>query len=283
MTTPRSGAVELPDGRRLVFCEWGDAGGPPVVLLHGAPGSRLFHPDAATTTASGVRLVTFDRPGYGGSHRNEGRTLLDTAFDVVALADHLGLERFSVVGVSAGGAHALACAHAARDRLAHVAVASTPGPLDEVPGAWAALPQHVRPAAERARHDPQGAARGVLRYMRPFVEDPGTFLGGGTRPDRAVLSEPAVAGMLGADVTEAFRPGADGFADDMLALWRPWGFRIAALPPGVRIWHGAHDTRAEPDFRHLAATLPGARPTIWPGEGHYGALRHWREILETCL
>jgi hypothetical protein len=49
----------------------------------------------------------------------------------------------------------------------------------------------------------------------------------------------------------------------------------------VRIWHGAHDTRAAPDFEYLAVTLPDARPTVWPAEGHYGVLRHWDEVLQT--
>jgi hypothetical protein len=55
--------------------------------------------------------------------------------------------------------------------------------------------------------------------------------------------------MLLADVAEAFRRGAAGIADDLVAFWRPWGFRIADVPPGVHVWHGAQDTRAEPDFR----------------------------------
>jgi pimeloyl-ACP methyl ester carboxylesterase len=283
VSEPSRGAVGLADGRRLAYCEWGDADGAPAVLLHGAPGSRLFHPDAGATAAAGVRLVTFDRPGFGRSDRHEGRTLLDTPKDVAALADHLGLRRFAVVGVSAGGPHALACAHVLRDRVTAVAVASMPGPLDEVPGAWDALPSHVRPAAERARHDPAGAVRGVLRYMHGFISEPGSFLRGGTAPDRALMAAPGPAAMLGADVAEALRPGAAGFADDMVVLWRPWGFRAAELPAGVRIWHGAHDTRAEPDFEYLARTLPAARPVVWPDDGHYGVLRHWAEVLQTCL
>ena len=279
MSEPKSGSLVLPDGRRLAYCEWGDAGGPPVVLLHGSPGSRRFHPDAAVTADAGVRLVTFDRPGFGESDRKEGRQLLDTPADVAALADHLGVERFALIGVSAGGAHALACAHVLRDRLTAVAVASMPGPLDEVPGAWDALPAQVRPAAEMARKDPARAVRGVVRYMGPTVADPTSFLRGGPPADRALLADPRHGEMLQADVAEAFRPGAEGFADDMVTLWLPWRFPLAGLPRGIRVWHGAQDTRAEPDFDHLAATLPGCFPTVWPEDGHYGVLAHWSEVL----
>jgi pimeloyl-ACP methyl ester carboxylesterase len=250
-----------------------------MVLLHGSPGSRLFHPDAAATAAARVRLITFDRPGFGNSDRHEGRGLLDTAAAVTALADHLGLDRFALMGVSAGGAHALACAHVLGDRLGAIGVASMPGPLDEVPGAWDALPTHVRPAAEMARREPARAIRGVIRYMGPAVADPATFLRGGPPADRALLAEPGAGEMLLADVAEALRPGAEGFADDMVTLWLPWGFPLAGLPEGIRVWHGAQDTRAEPDFEHLAAALPGGVPTVWPDDGHYGVLRHWGDVL----
>jgi len=120
------------------------------MLFHGAPGSRLFTPPVDVPASLGIRLIAFDRPGFGGSDRREGRTVLDTAGDAAALADELGVERFAVVGVSAGGAHALGCAVALGERVSAVAVTSMPGPLDEVPGGWDALDRRQRPAAEIA-------------------------------------------------------------------------------------------------------------------------------------
>ena len=249
------------------------------MLFHGAPGSRLFAPPADVPRRLGIRLITFDRPGFGGSDRRAGRTVLDTAADVASLADELGLARFAVVGVSAGGAHALGCALALAERVSTVAVACMPGPLDEVPGAWDALDRRQRPAAEMAREDAGRAARGVERYTERWLDDPATFLGGGTADDRVLLAEPTAGAMLVADVAEALRPGAGGMADDLVALWMPWGFGIADLPSGVRIWHGAQDTRGEPAFRYLSATLPGCAARVWPDAGHYGVLRHWRQVL----
>jgi pimeloyl-ACP methyl ester carboxylesterase len=250
------------------------------VLLHGAPGSRLFAPPADVPASLGVHLITFDRPGFGGSDRREGRTVLDTAGDVTALADLFGFERFAVVGVSAGGAHALGCSVALGDRVSAVAVTSMPGPLDDVPGGWDALDRRQRPAAEMARQDPARAARGVVRYTQRWLDDPATFLGGGTPDDRALLAEPDAGAMLAADVTEALRPGAGGMADDLVALWMEWGFRVADVRAGVRISHGVEDKRGEPDFRYLAATLPACRSEVWPDAGHLGVLRHWQEVLE---
>ena len=205
--------------------------------------------------------------------------MLDTAADVGALADALGIDRFAVLGVSAGGGHALGCAVSLGDRISAVGVTSMPGPLDEVPGAWDALDRRQRPAAEMARQDRRRAARGVSRYTERWLDEPSTFLGGGTLDDRALLAEPAAGAMLVADVTEALRPGPGGLADDLVALWMPWGFGIADVRPGVRVWHGAQDTRGEPDFRYLSATLPGCRAQVWPDAGHLGVVRHWREVL----
>lgn len=280
MTGPsRGGPLRLPDGRWLEYAEWGDASGAPVVLLHGAPGSRLFAPPPDIPAELGVRLLTFDRPGYGRSQRREGRELLDTPGDVATMVDALGVDRFSVLGVSAGGGHALACAVALGDRVLEVGVASMPGPLDEVPGAWDALDRRQRPAAEMAREDPAVAAGWVVRYMQRWVDDPPAFLGGGTPDDRTLLTEPEPRRMLLADVGEALGAGPGGMADDLVALWRRWRFGIADVRPGVHVWHGAQDVRAEPTFRSLAATLPACRPTIWPHAGHYGVVRHWPEVL----
>ena len=243
----------------------------------------MFAPDSDLARELGVRLVTFDRPGFGGSDRREGRTVLDTAADVAALADELRFDRFGVVGVSAGGGHALGCAVALGERVSRVAVASMPGPLDEVPGAWDALDRRQRPAADMSREDPRRAARGVERYTQRWLDDPATFLGGGTPDDRALLADPRTGGMLRADVAEALRPGAAGMADDLVALWMPWGFRIADVPPGVRLWHGAQDTRGEPPFRYLSATLPDCTAEVWPDAGHYGVLRRWPEVLGAAL
>jgi hypothetical protein len=107
VTRPNADArLTLADGRVLTYCEWGDLAGLPVILFHGAPGSRLFSPQPRVTRELGVRLVTFDRPGYGGSDRREGREFVDTPDDVTQLADRLGIDRFAVVspGSSSGTA-----------------------------------------------------------------------------------------------------------------------------------------------------------------------------------
>jgi hypothetical protein len=104
MASSLENAIELPDGRRLAYCECGARDGAPVFFFHGWPGSRLdFAPNDATAAAAGVRVIAVDRPGIGGSAPQGGRKVLDWPTDVAALADSLALDRFAVLGFSFGG------------------------------------------------------------------------------------------------------------------------------------------------------------------------------------
>jgi pimeloyl-ACP methyl ester carboxylesterase len=91
------------DGRTIGYADLGDPAGAPVIAAHGAPGSRLMFIDTPDLTRLGLRLVSIDRPGCGLSDRREGFTIADAAADAVALADHLGFDRFATLGVSGAG------------------------------------------------------------------------------------------------------------------------------------------------------------------------------------
>lgn len=132
--------LRLRDGRSLGYAEYGSRQGVPVFHCHSAGSSRLEHPGRADdAAASAVRLVVADRPGHGLSSFQRGRQLLDWAADVSQLADHLGIDEFAVTGWSAGGPHALACAHALPAHVKAVAVLSGTGPRD-YRGAFRGLP-----------------------------------------------------------------------------------------------------------------------------------------------
>src|ERR1039457_6640174 len=111
LATNQEGAGRLSGRRKLSVETLGAPEGKPVFLLHGTPGSRYGpRPRGIILYRLGIRLITYDRPGYSGSDRNRGRSVADAADDVAAIADALGIDRFSVVGRSGGGPHALACA-----------------------------------------------------------------------------------------------------------------------------------------------------------------------------
>src|SRR3954468_18414177 len=103
--------IEAPGGRTLAVRETGDPDGPAIVAHHGSPGAGLlFRSEVESAAQRGLRLLSYDRPGFGGSSPHEGRTIADAADDVAAILDALGVERFATYGTSGGGPHALACA-----------------------------------------------------------------------------------------------------------------------------------------------------------------------------
>ena len=92
--------VRTADGRELCFEQWGQPDGFPVFSLHGTPGCRLNRvPDDASVAATGARVITYDRPGYGQSSRHPGRQVVDCVADVATIADALGIERFAAIMV----------------------------------------------------------------------------------------------------------------------------------------------------------------------------------------
>src|SRR4051812_21982958 len=112
MATASNATLRLRDGRTLGYATYGDPAGRPILLMHGYPDSRLTrHPDDSLTASLGVRLIVPDRPGIGLSAFRPARSVLERVADIAALADGLSLERFAVLGWSAGGPYALACAY----------------------------------------------------------------------------------------------------------------------------------------------------------------------------
>src|SRR4051794_14774368 len=129
--------VTGPGDRTLCVHEAGDPGGRPIVVHHGTPTyGGLFHPWVADAEARGIRLVAYDRPGYGGSAPHRGRTVADAAADVAAIADAPGIDRFATWGISGGGPHALACAALLGDRVVGAASLAGVAPFDAAGLNW---------------------------------------------------------------------------------------------------------------------------------------------------
>ena len=93
MTGRTQQTLTLADGRRLGYAEYGDPAGTPIIFLQGTPSSRLMHPDETITAQRAVRLIVIDRPGFGLSDFQPGRTLLDWPRDLTEFADKLGIRR----------------------------------------------------------------------------------------------------------------------------------------------------------------------------------------------
>jgi pimeloyl-ACP methyl ester carboxylesterase len=124
-------SVLTADGRTLTVREGGDPAGFPVLFISGTPGSStIYPPHARDAEERGIRLFSYDRPGYGGSTRLKNRTVADCPVDISTVCDALDIDRFCVWGVSGGGPHALAAAALLPDRLVAGASRASVAPYD---------------------------------------------------------------------------------------------------------------------------------------------------------
>lgn len=281
------GRVRLDDGRTLAYAESGDPGGQPVFAFHGLPGSRLQqHPDSGIAAARGIRVIHLDRPGFGRSTPQPGRTLASWATDVAAVADHLRIEHFAVFGVSGGGPFGLACASLLGERITRAAIVSSVGP----PGSMreGRMIAFVRIAFFLAVHAPWAMKLplGVLSSVARASPARAVGLGGSrlTPADTRLLARPDIRAMLGRDIAESFRQGVDATICDLKLEVRPWNLPLAAVRAPVALWHGEADRMIPPSATlALAAAIPNSEVHLLPGEGHFLVFDRWGEILDRLL
>lgn len=282
--------VRTADGRRLrVECS-GDPAGRPVFLLHGTPGSRVGpRPRPMYLYQRGVLLISYDRPGYGGSDRLPGRRVVDAVQDVAAVADALGVERFAVVGRSGGAPHALACAARMPHRVTRAAALVTLAPRDAEGLDWFAgmAPSNIdefstavtAPEEFQARLIPRSAS--IRSNPARLLEELRKEM---TADDRKIVSDNGVRSMLLRNYCEALRSSPYGWIDDSFALTEPWGFDPACIQVPVLLWHGARDAFSPVAHSSwLAERIPHATSVIEPSAAHFGALRALPEVLSWSL
>lgn len=291
MPALRDATVTLPDGRRLAYTEWGVPDGRPVLYFHGTPGSRLWCPDEQATAAARVRLIALDRPGFGRSDPQEGRTLGDWPIDVEALADALDIPSFAVIGVSAGGAYAAACAALIPHHVSAAAFVSCRALAEynwaEDPAASEQWDTEDRAQFELARDDPAAAADLAIAQFAEAVGPLEGFPGAirksleAAEGDRWFFEDPDRTAMFDAHLREAWRQGLDSLKWEMIDVFQPWGFRLADISIPVTIFHGAQDSRVKQEYVDFQArTIPNSAIVIWPDAGHLGFVKHWTQVLE---
>lgn len=276
------------DGRSLRVALWGPPDGIPVASLHGTPGSRLNrYADPQALTELGVRLVTYDRPGYGDSTPQPGRDVAGAAADVRAVAGALGFDRLPVFGYSGGSPHALACAALLPDLVPRAASVAGIAPYDAPGLDWLAgqMPGNVEEfRAALAGRDRLEALIGP--WATAIAADPARILDDDSVPpvDREALSRPELRAMMADAMALGMGSGPAGWADDDLAFVRPWGFDPAAITGPVAIWHGAQDVYAPPGHSTwLAAAIPDAEYHYQEADGHLSLQRHIPDILRWLL
>lgn len=239
--------IDLPDGRYLDVSLSGQQNGPVLLFHHGTPGSgRPLRSMQRAAHDRGLRLVTWSRPGYGGSSRRAGRRVVDAVDDVTAVLDHLSVQRCVVAGWSGGGPHALATAARLPTRVAGVLCIAGVAPfgqpdLDLLDGMGADNLEEFGAAI-----DGEASLRDLLEQQAPGLR--AATPAGIVEQMRSLLppvDQAVVTDEFGADLADGFaeglRNGVDGWLDDDLAFCAPWGFELSEITVPTFVWQGSED------------------------------------------
>ncbi len=278
--------VTTPDRRALRVLEHGDPTGVPVLVHHGTPGSRVVsESDVARAQRDGIRLISYDRPGYGGSTPRPGRTVGDCAVDVREIAVALGIERLAVRGLSGGGPHALACAALLPDLVPAAAILACSAPweadgLDYFSGMGALNVEDTY----RMLEDPVAArAKCESERLEMLEIVPGQLLEH-LKTLLAPVDAEELTGERAEYLVETLRvglaPGSEGWWDDEVSSLAPWGFELESIETPVLLCHGRQD-RFVP-FAHgewLARHIPTVEARLSDEDGHLSlSTRHLDDI-----
>jgi pimeloyl-ACP methyl ester carboxylesterase len=272
--------VRTPDGRTLTVQLGGDPDGRPVLVHMGTPNSRLLYaPHARDAAGRGLRLIGYDRPGYGGSSPQPGRAVADCAADVRAICAALHIDRLAMWGISGGGPHVLACAALLPDLVTAVASLASLAPygaggLDYFAGMGQANVDDIKlyfsdPEAARAKLDADResvlatSADQLTKQMESLL----------TPTDAAVLTG-ELADFFVETARDGMALGGEGWWEDN-CLAQPWGFEPASIRVPVLLVHGREDMFVP--FGHgewLAEHIPGVEARLLDHDGHLTLFQH---------
>lgn len=287
LATKRNETITLPDGRTLGYAIYGDTTGFPVFYFHGGQESRLSAAFMDTVAyGMGVQLIVPDRPGIGLSSFQPDRRFLDWAKDVTALADILGIERFSVFGLSGGAPHVLACAYEIPDRIEKATIVAGAAPYDyqgTKKGMWfpvklihwfaswekdKQLRKFIQNDYKTLATKPEKRLKQLQKYL--------------PKPDRLWLKEhPHHAKGFIKGSLESYRQGIDGVVQEWKLYVADWGFDIRQIQQPISLWYGDKDKMA-PKYRafYYHEQLPHSKLQLLKDEGHFSLIRrHLATIL----
>ena len=282
------------DGRKLEVLTAGIPGGYPWLWVPGSPSAAADYPrldDLATKLD--LRMVTWSRPGYGGSSprpfRTQGPRIVDDIPDIETILEALGIDEFVVVGWSGGGPRALACAAMLPDRCRAAATLAGLAPFDAEGLDWMAGmgPGNVADFTA-ALEGPEAYGAFKETYFLPMTAASVDDVAAGLVALLTPSDDAALAGELAPWLTEMMhRAGAQGVIgvrDDGLAMVAPWGFDVRSIAVPVAIWAGGQD--ATVPFEHgkwLAANVPGAVAHLFDEAGHITLLNDLEDVLQELL
>ncbi len=276
MTTTR---LALRDGRKVELEEYGEPSGAPALWFHGAFSSRLeaWSLDVPAREL-GLRVLSLDRPGVGGSDPHPGRTVTGYADDVAQVLDALDIERAAIGGLSNGGMYTMAVASVIPERVVRAVPYNSSTPIAD------------RAARKALSH----TARLSYAYMQrkaDTIDDLltkkrgrlATAFARHSNPDAWLFDQPDIAAAHAATIAEALRQPRNGYLQtEIHHSSNPWGFYHRAVAVPVTLVSGKKDGGLA-YAKVWAQELPQGRLVVVPG-GHNGmpapdASRRLAELL----
>jgi pimeloyl-ACP methyl ester carboxylesterase len=270
--------ISLPDGRQLGYLIVGE--GKPIFYFHGTASSRL---EALLlkelTRKKRLQVIGIDRPGYGLSTFAPRKSLRDFNADINCLADHLGIDRFAVLGWSGGGPYVLTYLAFFQERVTHAVIAGSPAlPFDVSTAHNNSLARFAMKfpaigmlALKRLRTQVLNANKDVEAFLQS--KNGKSMLQSMPEEDAKFFADKAWATLMYRSMAEAFRQGDNGvkavFQEHQLFM-KTWPGDVSKIPAGkVDVWQGTDDKTCRVDNAYkIAEAVPGAHLEIFAGKGH---------------
>jgi len=250
---------------------------------------HLYGPNVADAARQGLRLISYDRPGYGGSTPQPGRTVADCASDVSAICAALGIDRLAMWGLSGGGPHALACAALLPNLVTAAAALGSYAPFEAEGLDWfAGMGPAVSDAYRQVFADPVAARAEMDERRKESLATPAAelaqLLAAFLPPADAAALTAELARFVTATNHEALAPGSQGWWDDVYALIHPWEFELTDIAVPVLLLHGRQDKFIP--FAHgqwLATHIPGVEARLLDDDGHLTLQQHRISDVQSWL
>jgi pimeloyl-ACP methyl ester carboxylesterase len=285
--------LTLPDGRKLAYAEFGQPDGYPVLYCHSTPGSRLDPLLMGDDGLSrfGLRVISPDRPGMGGSDFQSQRSYSDWSKDVISLAEAIGLNQFSVLAISGGGGYSAVCAAKIPEKLSKVVIVSGSWRIDSEAVKMIGFPLNLM--WQVTAHAPILLPFVLRKLSKMMTQPPKSGFEKASKQtnnvmpaaDNAVMAQPGRTAIFQRILSETLKQGTKGPAWDMRMHVREWDFDPAEIRIPLTLFHGAQDKNYPLGLvKRAANNLPRARLLTYPEDGHISTCaNHFDEIAKALL
>jgi pimeloyl-ACP methyl ester carboxylesterase len=279
--------IRHPNGRVLQYSIIGASDLRKVVFYsHGFPASRVEAVVAHRAALErGISIVALDRPGFGASGWYAERCFEDWAGDVRLVADELGIERFTVLGVSGGTPTAVAAAALLPERVTSLVVVSGMAPVvdcSELHGMNAAN-KALLILGRRVPWVAQGCVWGIAQLWRVFPRLVAVWFGLLLPAvDRRIVQRREVGIILAKNIKEALSQGVRGAVTEFMLLASDWSRLLPLVRVPTTVWHGDADSYVPLGMGEaLHRGIPGSAFRKVVGGGHFMILDTIGEVLDS--